>query len=170
MTSKCTYQHSRGSVVPEGDVSYSEQAVAPRRTRRRRRREHGPAQWVRDIEGPGRRLCCNPPQRVQYGCTFGPKQVPPRACHLSQKKRKYRQKLASLRKQGNMALQNMPFDIPSVDKLMKSPLAKFIHLAANNCGYPGSKRKLICNWVHPLFLKAKSAASKQDNPSWSKAM
>jgi hypothetical protein len=29
---------------------------------------------------------------------------------------------------------------------------------------------LIANWVHPLFLKAKSEASKEDNPSWKQAM
>ena len=26
------------------------------------------------------------------------------------------------------------------------------------------------NWIHPLFLKAKSAVSKEDNPSWKQAM
>jgi hypothetical protein len=29
---------------------------------------------------------------------------------------------------------------------------------------------LIANWVHPLFLKAKSEASKEDNPNWKQAM
>ena len=29
---------------------------------------------------------------------------------------------------------------------------------------------MIANWVHPLFLKAKTEASKEDNPSWKHAM
>ena len=29
---------------------------------------------------------------------------------------------------------------------------------------------LMVNWVHPFFLKAKSAASKEDNPTWWEAM
>jgi hypothetical protein len=30
--------------------------------------------------------------------------------------------------------------------------------------------ELIANWVHPLFLKAKSESSKEDNPNWRQAM
>ena len=29
---------------------------------------------------------------------------------------------------------------------------------------------MICDWICPLFLKAKSAASKEDNPNWWQAM
>ena len=58
----------------------------------------------------------------------------------------------------------------TVKSLMNSSLAPFIELAANDCGYRGSLKDLICNWIHPLFLKAKSAASKEDNPSWWQAM
>ena len=41
-------------------------------------------------------------------------------------------------------------------KLMSSPLAKYISLATNDCGYGGTAEELIVNHVHPLFLKAKS--------------
>ena len=61
-------------------------------------------------------------------------------------------------------------EVPTVEALMACPLSKFIHFAANDCGYKGSRYDLICNWVHPLFLKAKSEASKEDNPSWKQAM
>jgi hypothetical protein len=57
-----------------------------------------------------------------------------------------------------------------VEALMSCPLSKFIHFAANDCGYNGTRFELIANWVHPLFLKAKSEASKEDNPSWKQAM
>eukprot|EP00956_Cyclotella_meneghiniana_P041353 scaffold223888_cov20-Cyclotella_meneghiniana.AAC.1 len=60
-------------------------------------------------------------------------------------------------------------EVPTVEALMACPLSKFIHFAANDCGYKGSRYDLICNWVHPLFLKAKSEASKEDNPSWKQA-
>ncbi len=59
--------------------------------------------------------------------------------------------------------------IPTVAKLMDSPLAKYITLAANDCGYSGTAVELIVTYVHPLFLKAHSAASKLDNPSWKEA-
>ena len=39
----------------------------------------------------------------------------------------------------------------TVESLMNSSLAPFIELAANDCGYRGSLKDLICNWVHPLF-------------------
>ena len=63
-----------------------------------------------------------------------------------------------------------PDETITVESLMNSSLAPFIELAANDCGYRGSLKDLICNWIHPLFLKAKSAASKEDNPSWWQAM
>ncbi len=42
-------------------------------------------------------------------------------------------------------------------------------LAENDCGYSGKAKELIVTHVHPLFLKAHSAASKADNPSWREA-
>jgi hypothetical protein len=53
--------------------------------------------------------------------------------------------------------------------LLASPLAKYITLAANDCDYSGTAKEMIVSYVHPLFLKAHSAASKADNPSWRKA-
>ncbi len=57
-----------------------------------------------------------------------------------------------------------------MEELLKSPLANFIELAANDCSYSGSTKELICNWVHPLFLKAKLESSQADNPNWWQAM
>ncbi len=56
--------------------------------------------------------------------------------------------------------------IPTVAELMDSPLAKYITLAANECGYGGTAEELIVSYVHRLFLKAQPAANKEDNPSW----
>ena len=58
----------------------------------------------------------------------------------------------------------------SVEDILASPLAKFIHLAANNCRYEGTVKELVSTWVHPLFLKAKAEAYKLDNPNWNQAM
>ncbi len=52
---------------------------------------------------------------------------------------------------------------------MDSPLAKYITLAVYDCGYIVTVEELIVTYVHPLFLKAYSAASKLDNPSWKEA-
>jgi hypothetical protein len=49
------------------------------------------------------------------------------------------------------------------------PLARYITLAANDCGYSGTAEELIVSYVHSLFFKAHSAASKADNPRWQKA-
>ncbi len=64
---------------------------------------------------------------------------------------------------------SMTDGIPTVADLMDSPLAQYITLAANDCGYSGTAEELIVSYVHPLFLKAHSAASKLDNPSWKEA-
>jgi len=70
-----------------------------------------------------------------------------------------------------MALMSLTLDktIPTVADLLASPLAKYISLAANVCGYSGKAEELIVTYIHPLFLKAQSAASKTDNPSWREA-
>jgi hypothetical protein len=70
-----------------------------------------------------------------------------------------------------MALMSLTLDktIPTVADLLASPLAKYITLAADDCGYSGTAKELIVTYVHSLFLKAHSAASKADNPSWRKA-
>ena len=53
----------------------------------------------------------------------------------------------------------------TVETLMASPLPKFIHFVANDCGYAATRFELVANWVHLLFLKTKSEASKEDNPT-----
>ena len=61
-------------------------------------------------------------------------------------------------------------EVPSVEALMACPISKFIHFAANDCGYSGTRYDLIANWVHPLFLKANSEGTKANNPNWRQAM
>ena len=46
---------------------------------------------------------------------------------------------------------------------MAGPLAEYITLAANYCGYGGMAEEFIVSCVHPLFLKDKPSASREDN-------
>ena len=54
---------------------------------------------------------------------------------------------------------------PYIDDLVDSPLGRIISLAANDCGYTELVYYSMVEWVHPIFLKAKSAARKEDNPN-----
>ena len=94
--------------------------------------------------------------------------------HKMSKKRihfNYKQSTRSLYENGDMLLHNMTVGeyLPTVADLMASPLAKYITLAANNCGYDGTMEELIINYVHPLFLKSKPAANLEDNQNWREA-
>ncbi len=82
----------------------------------------------------------------------------------------YKQYCQSIRQSGDMALMSLTLDktIPTVADLLASPLAKYTTLAENDCGYGGTAEELIVKYVHPLSLKAHSATSKADNPSWHK--
>jgi hypothetical protein len=105
--------------------------------------------------------------------TLGSRQIPPRALILSKKTQriKFKQYCRRLKENGGLLLSmlSMTDGIPTVAKLMDSPLAKYITFAANDCGYSGTAEELIVTYVHPLFLKTHSAASKLDNPSWKEA-
>ena len=49
---------------------------------------------------------------------------------------------------------------PTVADLMDITFAENISLDANDFVYGGTAEELIVNYVHPLFLKAKSSASR----------
>ncbi len=77
-----------------------------------------------------------------------------------------------LRDEGDTSLNKMRVEesCPTTAELLDSPLAEFITLAVNDCGYSGTVEELIVNYVHPLLLKVKAAASKEDNPNWHDAI
>jgi hypothetical protein len=92
---------------------------------------------------------------------------------MSRKKKRlkfkqYRQTIRENRDE-SLSMMTMTDGIPTVAELMDNTLAKYITLAANECGYDGTAEELIVSYVHLLFLKAQSAASKEDNPSWKQA-
>ncbi len=108
-----------------------------------------------------------------FALTFGQQDIPPMAQKMSKKQQRlnYKQYHCSIRRSGDMALMSLTLDklIPTVADLLASSLAKYITLAANDCGYSGNAKELIVTYIHPLFLKAHSAASKADNPSFCEA-
>ncbi len=116
------------------------------------------------------RLELNKLNRELFALTCGPQNPPPKAKKLSKKRKRlnYKQYKLLLRDQGDTSLNKMRVEesCPTIAELLASPLAEFITLAANDCGYSGTAKELIVNYVHPLFLKAKAAASKEDNPNW----
>ena len=50
---------------------------------------------------------------------------------------------------------------PTVADILAIPIAMFNTLAANDCGYGGTKKYLIDNYVHPFFLQAKEKSSRE---------
>ena len=58
---------------------------------------------------------------------------------------------------------------PTVAQIMDIPQDKYITISANDRGYGGTAEELIVNYVHPLFLKAESDASLEDNMNWCEA-
>ena len=74
-------------------------------------------------------------ERKQYASSLGSKQMLPTASHFPRKKLKYRQRLAVRKELGDMAMSTMAFDVPSVEKLMKRPLATFIAITENDYGF-----------------------------------
>ena len=46
---------------------------------------------------------------------------------------------------------SMTDGILTMADLMDSPLAQYISLAANDCGYSGTAEELVVNYVHPLL-------------------
>jgi len=108
-----------------------------------------------------------------FALTFGQQDMTPMAQKMSKKQQRlnYKQYRCSIKRFGDMALMSLTLDktIPTAADLLASPLAKYITLAANDCGYSGKAEELTVTCIHRLFLKAHSAASKADNPSWREA-
>ena len=102
-----------------------------------------------------------------YALTYSRHQQPVHAKQIykNHQRLKYKQWKRKLLEGGYAALNKMSLEnkIPTVANLMEITLARFITLAANGCGYQGTTKEFIVNWVHSLFLKAHFEASKEDN-------
>ena len=91
------------------------------------------------------------------------------------KKQKHRQQMAYKHMEGDLMLA-APISISgvdynwqlAVDHIMNSSLGPFLEFLATEHVHRGRLKELVCNWIHPLFLKSKEAVSKEDNPNWSR--
>ncbi len=80
------------------------------------------------------------------------------ACHLSREKWKHKQRLAF-----NPMIRYIILGVPmtlvglnkplTVNYIIDGSLGPFINFATNDCGHGVIVKVLVCNWVHPLFLK-----------------
>ena len=104
--------------------------------------------------------------KMLYALTCGHHQqhINAKQLYKNNQRLKYKQRKRKIREGGDSVLNKMSLEhkIPTVASLMKSPLDKYITLAKNYCVYEGTKNAFIVNWVHPLFLKARAEASKED--------
>ena len=108
--------------------------------------------------------------RQQFACTLGTKQ-PPRKARLTRKKRAYKARLLKQKlEEANDTAGAMAWEVPTVEELMASNLARFVHFAATDCGYQGTIEALAVNWLHPLMMAAKAKGNDIDNPDWWHAM
>lgn len=138
--------------------------------------------WSRDeasgrlqTEGPRRsaRIKKNAAKKSALYAISLPTQPPPYALKLSQKKLKQRQRRNYHQMIGDSMIHLLRINtaIPSLEDVRNSPLAKFIKFAASDSDFTENDiDNLIVKMVHPLFLKALAAASKEDNPNWTQAM
>ncbi len=112
--------------------------------------------------------CLHRTNNVTY--TFGPKQIPICVTKLFHKKLRSKQCHHLWNEFGDSILNTMPFAPPTIEDFFASPPSKFTTFAANNCRYSGYFTEIFVTAVSPFFLKAKSEASKEDNPNWHQAM
>ncbi len=110
--------------------------------------------------------------RDMFALTFSHHDIPPMAQRMSNKQQRlnYKQYCMSYRRSGDMALMSLTLDktISTVADLLASPLAQYITLAANDCGYSGTAEELIVSYVHPLFLRLIQQQTKLITPDGEK--
>ncbi len=107
---------------------------------------------------------------AQYTCTLGPKQPSTlsmaRSTATHGTKRKYVDEVLS---NEQMFFANLDWAVPDTSSLLLSSIERYLDIMGNDCG-TGSLQDLQIHQVHPMILAAKSAASKEDNPTWWQAM
>ena len=107
--------------------------------------------------------------RHKFSCTLC--RQPPQKARLIRKKRAYKARLLRRKlSEANDTAMAMSWEVPSVDELLNSDLARFVYFAATDCGFDGSLESMTINWLHPLMLAAKAKGSDVDNPDWWTAM
>ncbi|KAL7460298.1 hypothetical protein ACHAXS_001818, partial [Conticribra weissflogii] len=154
-------RQSEGATLPE-------EAPPLRRSRRLRREYNRNTRGLQDGIRDGQYYA----SKERFCVSRGPKQPPPAFIRYRSRKRKQYAARLERRKLEHTAftLGALDWEVPSVEALLRSSIAKFITFAATEVGYSGTVENLVCEWIHPMMLQAKAAASKEDNPNWWQAM
>jgi hypothetical protein len=109
--------------------------------------------------------------RDKFTCSFEGRKQTPGQVRRSRKKRAYKARLFRRKlSEANQTFGSTEWEVPTVDSLIKSDFAQFVHFAASDAGFDGTVDSLVANWLHPLMLQAKSKSNSEDNPDWLKAM
>ena len=118
-------------IAPEGDHSesplakYGHNQQCPKcicKQRQWSRQDGGQLQWLNYSNFSSDKMDnLTDVERKQCACSLSSKQMPSAASHLSRKKLKYRQRLTKRKKLGDMEMNAMASNVPSVEELMKRP-------------------------------------------------
>jgi hypothetical protein len=77
--------------------------------------------------------------------------------------------LAKVTAQDRILFANLDWSVPNTPTLLASPLDRYLCILADKCG-TGNIEDLHVQSLSPLILAAKTAVSKEDNPTWWQAM
>jgi hypothetical protein len=115
---------------------------------------------------------CTHALTTQYQCFFGSKQPSPLATSTIIQAPKCTLEsiyLSKVTAQDQMLFANLDWSIPNTPSLLSSHLEHYLSVSANTCG-TGTLQDLQLHTISPLILAAKTAATKEDNPTWWQAM
>jgi hypothetical protein len=71
--------------------------------------------------------------------------------------------------QDGLLFANLDWSIPDTSTLIASPLERYLNIMANSC-HTGAIKDLHDHLISPLILATKTAATKEDSPTWCQAM
>jgi hypothetical protein len=95
--------------------------------------------------------------RLQYACTLGSKQPSTLTRHS---------KIDKFLNNDRLFFANLNWEAPDAPSLLTSKIGQYIGVIESS----DSLQSIYINQAHPLILVAKSATSKEDNPTWWQAM
>jgi hypothetical protein len=109
---------------------------------------------------------------TQFPCTLGAKQPSPLAIphqHNASRRTLESLYLAKVTAQDRLLFANLDWSVPNTPTLLASPLECHLIIMANKCD-TGAIEDLHVQILSPMILAAKTAATKEDNPTWWQAM
>jgi hypothetical protein len=105
---------------------------------------------------------------AQFSCTLGAKQPSPLAIPNQNNASKHKLEslyLAKVAAQDRLLFANLDWSVPNTPTLMASPLERYLIIMANKCE-TGAIEDLHVQMISPMIHAAKTAAAKEDNPTW----